>query len=91
MEKPMVSTALGCEGIDVRHGEHLLIADEPQQFADAVLRLIDDRPLAARLGSEGRALIMRQYTWNTVVEQLELFYGQLLGQEQHAPRSSATA
>ena len=42
MGKPMVSTALGCEGIDVVAGEHLLVADQAAPFADAVLALMDD-------------------------------------------------
>ena len=39
MAKPMVSTTVGCEGIDVRSGEHLLVADAPDDFADAVALL----------------------------------------------------
>jgi glycosyltransferase involved in cell wall biosynthesis len=78
MEKAVVSTSIGCEGIDVIHGEHLLIADEPRAFADSVLKLSDDRELAAKLGRQGRALIERQYRWETVVDRLEAFYGRLL-------------
>jgi glycosyltransferase involved in cell wall biosynthesis len=81
MEKAMVSTSLGCEGIDVRDREHLLIADEPHAFADAVLELVKNRELAARLGRQGRALVARQYTWDTVVNHLEVFHGQLLDEE----------
>jgi glycosyltransferase involved in cell wall biosynthesis len=78
MEKPVVSTSLGCEGIDVKHLEHLLIADEARDFADAVLKLLADRELALKLGRQGRALVMRQYTWETVVNRLEGFYERLL-------------
>ncbi len=78
MEKAVVSTSVGCEGIDVRNLEHLLIADEPRAFADSVLTLLSDRELAARLGRQGRALVERQYRWETVVDRLEGFYGQLL-------------
>jgi glycosyltransferase involved in cell wall biosynthesis len=78
MEKAVVSTSIGCEGIDVTHGEHLLIADEPLAFADSVLKLLSDRELAAKLGRQGRALIERQYRWETVVARLETFYGELL-------------
>lgn len=78
MAKAVVSTSLGCEGIDVTHLEHLLIADEPRDFADAVLKLLSDRELAAKLGREGRALVTRQYTWQTVVNRMEAFYDHLL-------------
>ncbi|TIX51250.1 glycosyltransferase family 4 protein [Alteraurantiacibacter aquimixticola] len=53
--KAVVTTAVGCEGLAVENGEHLLIADEPKDFADAVLSLADDaalRRLVARRGRE---------------------------------------
>ncbi len=50
MKKPMVSTSLGCEGIDVKHEEHLLIADEPARFAEAVLRIMDAPSTGRALG-----------------------------------------
>ena len=78
MAKAVVSTSLGCEGIDVNHLEHLLIADEPRDFADAVLTLLSDRGLALKLGHQGRALVTRQYTWQTVVNRMEAFYDHLL-------------
>lgn len=78
MEKAMVSTSLGCEGIDLRHGEHLLVADDARAFADAVLSLMDNLPLARALGAQGRALIERQYTWATIVDQLEAFHTRVL-------------
>src|SRR6202043_2280933 len=65
MEKAVVSTSLGCEGIDVVDGEHLLVADEPQAFADAVRRLCNDSELAGRLGMQGRALVEQRYRWES--------------------------
>jgi polysaccharide biosynthesis protein PslH len=78
MAKAVVSTSVGCEGIDVSHDEHLLIVDEPRAFADAVLRLLADRERRLELGRKGRALVERQYRWETVVGQLEDFYERLL-------------
>jgi sugar transferase (PEP-CTERM/EpsH1 system associated) len=74
MAKPMVSTSVGCEGIDVADGEHLLIRDDAQAFAQGVLDLLQDCDLAAKLGARGRQLVHRQYQWTTVVEQLQGFY-----------------
>jgi len=85
MAKAVVSTSIGCEGIDVSHDEHLLIVDEPRAFADAVLRLLDDRERRLELGRKGRALVERQYRWETVVEQLEGFYERLLAVRSSAP------
>lgn len=71
MNKAMVSTSLGCEGIDVENGKHLLIADDPGTFAAAVLRVMSDRQLARQLSSEGRDLVNRSYRWETIVNELE--------------------
>ena len=65
---------------NVKDGEHLFIADEPRAFADAVLKLLSDRDLAVKLGRQGRALVERQYKWETVVAQLERFYDRLLAE-----------
>jgi glycosyltransferase involved in cell wall biosynthesis len=85
MEKAVVSTSVGCEGIDVTNGEHLLIADEPHEFARSVLKLACDQELAVKLGRQGRLLVERHYNWETVVARLETFYGCLL-----ATRSAAS-
>ena len=63
MGKAVVTTALGCEGLDVTSGEHLLVADDPGEFADAVIQLLRDDERRARLGAAGRALVEREYTW----------------------------
>ena len=78
MRKPMVSTSLGCEGIDVNHEEHLLIADDPVHFADAVLRIMDGPSAGRALADNGYALVHGRYRWAFIVEQLEAFYEELL-------------
>ena len=78
MGKPMVSTSVGCEGIHVRSGEHLLIADEAQALADAALRVLSDAELAASLARQGRALVEREYGWTAITAQLEVFYQKVL-------------
>ncbi|MGH9801140.1 MAG: glycosyltransferase, partial [Blastocatellia bacterium] len=50
MEKPMVSTTVGAEGLQVRDGEELLIADTSVSFADAVARVLADRVYADQMG-----------------------------------------
>lgn len=60
---PVVSTALGAEGIEAASGRHLLIADEPAAFARAVGRLLDDDDLCRRLAAEAMTLARRRYDW----------------------------
>jgi glycosyltransferase involved in cell wall biosynthesis len=71
----MVSTAVGCEGITLVDGEHLLVADDAAAFARSVLRVLGDPDLASRLGRNGRALVEAQYSWPSVLGQLEAFMG----------------
>lgn len=54
--RPTVSTTIGAEGLGMRSGEHGLIADDMGDFADAAIRLLDDRDFALRLAANGRAL-----------------------------------
>jgi glycosyltransferase involved in cell wall biosynthesis len=81
MAKPMVSTTLGCEGVNVRHGEHLLVADGAEEFADAVTQLLEDPWLAAELGRAGRRRMEEEYSWELAGERLERLYGRMLGRD----------
>src|SRR5512145_2167036 len=60
---PLVTTTLGCEGIAVEDGRHVLIANTPEGFAAAVIRLLEDRSLADQLGKNGRQLIENTYDY----------------------------
>ena len=60
---PVVSTSKGAEGLPVRDGTHLLIADTYDEFAAATLRLQSDHDLATGLGEEGRRLVTERFTW----------------------------
>ncbi|MGQ9928129.1 MAG: glycosyltransferase family 4 protein [Chloroflexaceae bacterium] len=75
MEAPVVSTSLGIEGTTgLRHETHLLIADRAETFAAAVVRLIADPDLGARLGAAGRAYVVAHYDWKVIVPRLEAAY-----------------
>jgi glycosyltransferase involved in cell wall biosynthesis len=74
MGKAMVSTRLGCEGIAVRGGEHLLIADDAPAFASSVLHLFENPALRSQLGSRGRALVEREYSWSLAGERVHSLY-----------------
>jgi glycosyltransferase involved in cell wall biosynthesis len=84
MEKAIVSTTLGAEGIDAVPGRDLLVADEPGAFADAVIRLLDEPGLARRLGESGRRLAESRYSWASAAVALERFYRELLARRDGA-------
>jgi glycosyltransferase involved in cell wall biosynthesis len=71
MSKAMVSTTLGCEGIAVTPGEHLVVADDPESFANEVVRMLDDRNAATAMGARGRALAERLYGWPVITSKME--------------------
>lgn len=71
MGKAIVSTSLGCEGFPLRSGEHLLMADTPGAFAEAVLILLEDAPKRKALGAVAQALAATQYDWAALVPRLE--------------------
>jgi len=68
---PVVSTSKGAEGLEVTPGEDILIADEPEEFADGVLRLLGDRDVRARLSINGRRLVEEKYSWERCGGRLE--------------------
>lgn len=86
MEQAIVSTSIGCEGLDVQHGENILIADEPKAFAAEVVRLLRDRKLAHRLGAAGRKLAHGKYEWTLLAKQLERVYTGVLRVRSDEPR-----
>ena len=70
--RALVSTSLGWEGLaHLEPGRHLLVADEPEPFADAVLRLLGDPELRARIAADARDLAEREYDWRGLGDRLE--------------------
>jgi glycosyltransferase involved in cell wall biosynthesis len=71
---PVVSTSVGVEGIEARAGEHLVVADSPEDFASAVTRILRDSDLAARLTHAARALVEQRYDWRRALAPLDQLY-----------------
>ncbi|WP_157888659.1 tetratricopeptide repeat protein, partial [Arthrospira platensis] len=71
MGLPVVSTNLGCEGLSGEDGTHILIRDEPQKFADAVVDMSRDPNLRHKLRLHGLELVKSKYTWNKIFSRLE--------------------
>jgi sugar transferase (PEP-CTERM/EpsH1 system associated) len=82
MGKPVVSTTIGCEGIDVRADEHLRIADTPETIASAVVALQEERETALAMGTRGRSLVVDRYSWASITDHLELFHREILAERQ---------
>ncbi len=59
---PVVSTTLGAEGIPVTHGDDILIADEPNTFADSIIHLIKQHDFAIRMANILKILVDEKYS-----------------------------
>jgi sugar transferase (PEP-CTERM/EpsH1 system associated) len=68
MHKPIVSTTIGAEGLPVRHEAELLLADKPEEFAAAVVRVLTDQEFAFHLGRRAARLVREQFGWNRVAD-----------------------
>jgi glycosyltransferase involved in cell wall biosynthesis len=71
---PIVSTTIGAEGIDVRDGENILIADEPDAMASAVVRVLRHPELGRRLRENGRGWVEERYNWRQVYPRWDEVY-----------------
>ena len=71
MAKAIVSTTVGAEGLPVTHGKDIVIADEPEAFAKAVVALIRDHDGRRRIESAARRLVVDHYDWSTVADDFE--------------------
>jgi glycosyltransferase involved in cell wall biosynthesis len=66
MGKAVVSTSIGCEGLPAVDGDNILVRDDPKDFANAMLAVLEHDELRRRLGERGRATAERLYSWDVI-------------------------
>lgn len=71
---PVVTTPMGCEGIEAEPGRDLIVAETPEEFARATLRVLDDPQLQESLAGNGRLLVEQRYDLPHLEAQLEQGY-----------------
>jgi glycosyltransferase involved in cell wall biosynthesis len=76
--KPVIATPLGAGGIDVTTGENILLAENPAELAQHVVRCMNDDALAQRIGNAARALVVERYDADVLARKLLGFYEELL-------------
>lgn len=72
--KAIVTTSIGCEGIEGKDKRHFLIADSAEDFADKVVELLLNPPLRMMLGNNARRLVEKKYDWKKINEKLDSIY-----------------
>ncbi len=75
---PVVVTSQACSALQVTAGENVLIADEPQDFAQRVLDLLENKALRQRIGRQGRKYVEEHHDWRAVAQQLEGIYREVM-------------
>jgi glycosyltransferase involved in cell wall biosynthesis len=85
--KPVVSTSIGCEGLNATDGENILIRDTPEGFAAAILQLAEDPVLRRQLGRAARRTAEHQYSWKVIGADLIRNYAEIVGLDR--PRETA--
>src|SRR5690606_11350548 len=71
---PLVTTTVGLEGIDAQDGQEVLVRDNPETFAQAVLDLLHSPETQASLAQAGRALAEKRYDWQIALKSMEKVY-----------------
>jgi glycosyltransferase involved in cell wall biosynthesis len=72
--KPVVATTTAAEGIDVTPEENILIADDPGEFAEKVVYLLNHEKIAREIGTRARELIEKNYSWDIITENIHRIY-----------------
>jgi glycosyltransferase involved in cell wall biosynthesis len=68
---PVVSTAVGAEGLDICNGQNIAVADSPQEFAERCLQLLDDAGARRRMAANAWEQIAACYSWEVVSSKFE--------------------
>lgn len=79
MGKAVVSTTMGAEGLPVRHGENIILADDPSDFARQVVQLLRDPQRRAQLGRAARQLVEENYGWPSVAAHFDQIMQAVVG------------
>jgi len=78
MGKAVVSTSVGCEGLNAVDRENIIIRDDPEAFGRAVVSVLSDPGLRSQLEANARQTVERTYSWETVGEGLRRAYRHLM-------------
>jgi glycosyltransferase involved in cell wall biosynthesis len=71
---PVVSTSIGCEGLEVKNRENIIIEDDIDSFITRTVELLQDKELRSRIGSFARELAVGRYDWRRIVKEMDEAY-----------------
>ncbi len=74
MQTAVVATPLSCDGINVTHGQNVILAKRTEDLTKAVIRMLQDTRLRRQIAAGGRELVEKHYTWRCVANAYETLY-----------------
>jgi glycosyltransferase involved in cell wall biosynthesis len=80
MGKPVISTSIGVQGIEVTHGKDILIANSARDFITCILALLGNEGLRKIIGSNARELIEQHYSWEQTAATLNELFQSTVGE-----------
>jgi glycosyltransferase involved in cell wall biosynthesis len=81
MSKAIVSTCIGCEGIEVDDGKDIIVADDPEEFAAQVVDLLRNAEKRIKLGENARKKAVDNYSWSRIAPLFEEVYARAVTQK----------
>lgn len=82
---PVVSTTMGAEGIEATHGREIILADTPEDFSEACVRVLTDTALQRKMVDAAHALFLRKYRWDQIQEMIASLAIRIAGRDSEAP------
>lgn len=86
MGVPVVSSRMAAGGVDAVAGEHLLVADGPEEWCDVLARALDDRSGRERLAQSGRSRVLSHHAWPNAMARLDGIMAQCLSRSAETRR-----
>lgn len=75
---PVIATTLAAEGLDLKSGRDVLIADSSKGLAEATVMLLKDQSLQKKLSTYGQKMVRMQYSWDTIAKDLDKVYKEFI-------------
>ena len=71
---PVVSTKLGCMGLNVTNQKNILIAESSSEFAEKTIHLISNKKEREKIGAAGKKMVEKNYTWEVIFDRVRRIY-----------------
>jgi glycosyltransferase involved in cell wall biosynthesis len=74
----VITTSAGCEGLQLQHNEHLMVANSSVELAKYAILMLRDDQLRLRLQRRGRERVIESYGWEPIVDRYEALYERII-------------